>query len=106
MRMAGLLGDGSVAIGGKWQPGLSDRDSSVALRVGLKLSYGMASGGDIRLAMDGSLVMVTSGVDENEDEAAEEEEDDDDDDDDRRGGGGGCEQQREMMKVCDVLIMG
>lgn len=102
MRMAGLLGDGSVAIGGKWQPGLSDRDGSVALEVGLKLSYGMASGGDIRLAMDGSLVMVTSGVDENDDEGGEEEEEEDDDDDRKRGGG--CEQQREM-KVCDVLIM-
>lgn len=56
--IVGLLGDGRVAIGGRWQPGLSDRGSSVDLRAGLKLSCGIASGGDIRLAIDGSLVMV------------------------------------------------
>ena len=56
--MLGLLDVGRVAIGGKRQLGLSDRGGSVAFRAGLKLSCEGASGGDIRLAMGGSLVMV------------------------------------------------
>jgi hypothetical protein len=60
MRVASLFGDGKVVMGARWQLGLRDRGSSTALRAGLKLSYG-ASGGDMRLAMDGSLVMVIDG---------------------------------------------
>lgn len=57
-RMLGLLGAGSVTIGGKRQVGLSDFGGAVAFRAGLKLSCDGASGGDMRLAIGGSLVMV------------------------------------------------
>lgn len=62
MRIVGLLGDGRVAIGGRRPRGLSDRGSSAGLQAGLKLSCGVASGGDMRLAMDGSLIMVIDAI--------------------------------------------
>lgn len=57
-----MAGDCEVDIGASLLSGLSDGDCvlygcSTELRVGEKLSRGFGSGGDMRLEIDGSLVM-------------------------------------------------
>lgn len=57
-----MAGESELDIGASLLSGLRDGDCvlygcSAAFRVGLKLSSGLGSGGDMRLEIDGSLVM-------------------------------------------------
>lgn len=63
--MVDVAGDCALANGASLLSGVSDRGCvlygcSAELRVGLKLSSGLVSGGDIRLEIDGSLVMFVA----------------------------------------------